>query len=52
MACIWEVERRPGSIGDDWQKVLFRSKARALQAVQGWLGEGYTIAGPYRRTVY
>lgn len=52
MACVWELQRRPGKIGDDWQKALFKSKDRANQAAAGWLKEGYSIAGPYRRAVY
>lgn len=51
MAAAWEVERRKVK-GEQWEPVLFGSKARALAAVAAWLGEGYTIAGPYKRKLH
>lgn len=52
MPHVWEVMRRPGATGADWNTSLHRSKARAFEAVAVYLKQGYTIAGPYRRTVY
>ena len=51
MKTVWEVEIRKGDVGE-WGSLLFGSKARALAAVQTWLREGYTIAGPRKRKVF
>lgn len=51
MAAVWELLRRPSDRGDDWQRSLYSSKAKAWEASAEFLREGYTMAGPYRRRV-
>jgi hypothetical protein len=52
MAKVWDLQRRSGKPGDDWQHSLFSSKAKAWAAAAEWLREGFTIAGPYPRRVH